>query len=409
MQQPGQPSYAPPPQQVQPPAGYQQPGVYVPPPSAVPEEPKRGRGKQRPPKQKKSRKGKAATTPPQPPPGDRGFTVEGGSVVPTGAATKRRKGNPLAGGRWVQFAVKALIVVVLAVIALNGVYRLAGKALYDPPTAAPGSNFPTQQASAYAARFAWAYLSWDQAKPQDRATALQPFFPANNNLQLGWDGKGVQQVLGQPIPAGVNAADDQHAVVQLAVFLSPGGWTCMQVGVYSPNKGQTMAITSYTAYVACPPTAAVTVPDMSNEDSAVETQLSPVLDSFFRAYGASSPDLQLTLATGSTINGLGGSVKLSSVDRVIVPALAAGGDPNRRVATVNVSWVTASGGVLAQSYQVTMVKADKWTVLSLAGGAASADIAPQQGGAVQPSPSGSGAPGAGPSTSPSGTPSATPS
>jgi hypothetical protein len=383
--------------------------VYVPPPSAAPEEPKRGRGKKRPPKEKKARKGKTPTAPPQPPPDDRGFTVQGGNVVPTGTTTKRRKGNPLAGGRWMQFAVKALIVVVLAVIALNGVYRLAGKALYDPPTAPPGSNFPTQQASAYAARFAWAYLSWDQAKPQERASALQPFFPGNNNLQLGWDGKGVQQVLGQPIPAGVNATDDQHAVVQLAVFLSPGGWMCMQVGVYSPNRGQALAITSYTAYVACPPTAAVTVPEVTDEDNAVETQMSPVLDSFFRAYGASSADLQLTLATGSTITGLGGSVKLNSVDRVIVPVLAAGGDANRRVATVNVSWSTASGGILTQSYQVTMVKTDKWTVLSLAGGAPSADIAPQQGGAVQPSPSGSGTPGPGASTSPQGTPSATPS
>ncbi len=385
----------------------------MPPPSGAPDEPKRSRGKQRPPKEKKARKSKRPVPPQQPPGGDRGFTVQGGNVIATGPTTKRRKGNPLAGGRWMQFAVKTLIVVVLAVIALNGVYRLAGKALYDPPTSPPGSNYPTQQASAYAARFAWAYLSWDQAKPQDRATALQPFFPGNSNLQLGWDGKGVQQVLGQPIPAGVKATDDQHAVVQLAVFLSPGGWTCMQVGVFSPNGGQSLAITGYTAYVACPPTAAVTVPEVTDEDTVVEAQLSPVLDSFFRAYGASSPDLQLTLATGSTITGLGGSVKLSSVDRVVVPALVAGGDPNRRVATVNVSWTTASGGILAQSYQVSMVKADKWTVLSLSGGAASADIAPQQGGAAQPGPaggpSGGQSPANGPSTTPSSTPSATPS
>lgn len=371
-----------------------QPGVYVPPPSAgQPAEPatggkrpKAGR-KQRAPKQKK---GKQVAAAPVLAPNDPGFKVEGGNVVPTGeAGAKVRKRGPMAGGRWMQFAVKTLIVVVLAVIALNGVYRLAGKALYDPPTAPLGSNFPAQAASAYATRFAQAYFSWDENNPQSRSTSLQPFFPGATNLQLGWDGKGVQQVMGLPIPSGVTPSDDQHAVVQLTSFLSPGGWTCMQVGVYSPNGGQSLAITSYTAYVACPPAAAVLVPNVSDEDGAIEAQLSPVLNSFFRAYGASSSDLPLTLATGSTITGLAGSVKLVSVDRVIVPSLANGADPARRVATVNVSWQTPSGGVLAQSYQVTLVKVDRWGVLSLAGGAPSSDIAPQQGGAVGPNPAAS--------------------
>ncbi|GAA1668819.1 hypothetical protein GCM10009765_17850 [Fodinicola feengrottensis] len=381
--------------------------MYVPPPaSGQPEvpagKPKGRKAKQakqpkqpRQPRQKKGRQ--SAAQPPPVDPNDPGFQVQGGTVVPTGAARKRRS-SPLAGGRWMQFAVKTLIVVVLAVIALNGVYRLAGKALYDPPTAPAGSNFPTQAASAYATRFAQAYFSWDENNPQNRSTALQPFFPSTTNLQLGWDGKGVQQVIGSPIPAGVSASDDQHAVVQLTAYLSPGGWTCMQVGVFSPNRGQTLAITSYTAYVACPAAAPVTVPNVTDEDGTLEAQLSPVLNSFFRAYGASSSDLPLTLSTGSTVTGLAGSVKLVSVDRVIVPTATKGADPNQRVATVNVSWQTPSGGVLAQSYQVTLIKVDRWGVLSLAGGAPSSDIAPQQGG-VAPNPSGNQVPATGQSPS----------
>src|SRR5439155_176253 len=189
-----------------------------------------------------------------------GFTIENGTMEPVGTGRQKvRARSSLSGGRWRRLLLQAGISVALLVLIVNGLFRLAGKALYDPPKPPVGGNYPAAGAPGYAVRFAAAYLTWDENKPGGRAKELELFLPSITDSQVGWDGKGAQAVRGQPVAAGVTARDDNHAVVHIAADLDPGGWTCMDVAVYAAPGGSAFAITSYAAFVACPPVTAAGV------------------------------------------------------------------------------------------------------------------------------------------------------
>src|SRR5258705_3693799 len=118
----------------------------------------------------------------------------------------------MAGGRWRRLVLMTAMLLALSVLVVNGLYRLAGKALYDQPQPPAGSGFPVAAASGYAARFGQAYLTWDETAPQNRVEALRVFFPDARTSELGWDGVGRQSLLGAPVVAGVSASDDTHGV-----------------------------------------------------------------------------------------------------------------------------------------------------------------------------------------------------
>ncbi|GIJ51900.1 hypothetical protein Val02_87860 [Virgisporangium aliadipatigenens] len=318
----------------------------------------------------------------------RDFVIENGTVEPAGQGRKKRKRSRLAGGRWKRLALLTAMVIALLVLIVNGVYRLTGKALYDPPKPAAGANYPATAAGGYAARFASAYLNWDEKNTTARANELKMFFPDATDAQLGWDSKGVQRVNGQPVVAGVTAKDDSHGIVHIAAFLTPGGWTCMDVSVYSADKGKAFAITAYAAFVACPPVAGVEVPlDTREADGALASVLTPTLDTFFRAYGSSSSELAQVITEDSGIYGLHGTVSFVDMPQLFVPVVEEREDGTVREAEVRVRWRLPSGGTLLQGYRLTMRQiGGRWFVQRIEGGVDTADVAPAKGGAPQPSP-----------------------
>ncbi|GAA0903946.1 hypothetical protein GCM10009558_003130 [Virgisporangium aurantiacum] len=318
-----------------------------------------------------------------------GFVVENGTVEPVGAGLRKvRRRSRFAGGRWRRDVLLLTMMLALLVIVVNGVYRLAGKALYDPPRPGPGDAFPTAQASGYAARFAHAYLTWDQSNPQSRLEQLKLFFPRGADTQLGWDGRGTQRVVGQPLPAGVTTRDDHRAVVHVAALLEPGGWTCMDVAVYAAAGGGALAITSYAAFVSCPAVAAAGVPNDSRQgDDAAAAGMLPRITSFLRAYGVSSTDLTQVVTPDSGITGLRGAAVFVDIIRLFVPDLSEGGGSFERTAEVVMRWRTPSGGAVTQMYRLSMRSVGgRWFVHSIDGGVESPDVAPAVGG-VAPAPS----------------------
>ncbi len=332
------------------------------------------------------------------------FTIRGGSVEAAGAKrTRSKRGSSMAGGRWRRMVLTAAMTVALTILIVNGLYRLAGKALYDPPVPPPGSGFPVAAASGYAARFAQAYLTWDQASPRSRANALQVFFPDATTTNFGWDGGGKQTLLGPPVVAGVTTQDDTHGVVHLAANLDPGGWACMDVAMYAAAGGTAFAITSYVAFVSCPPAAAGSVPLISVEsDTAFAQEIRPLVETFFKQYAASSPEIAQSITQDSGIWGLGGMVTFADLSQIVTPVLA---NPSADVRSlrVQVRWRLPSGGTLLQAYRLSLQQiGGRWFVDSIEGGVEDAEVAPRVGGAPTPSP--------GPSTSsPSSPPPSSPS
>lgn len=259
----------------------------------------------------------------------------------------------------------------MGVLVLNGLYRLADKALYTPPAAPPGDAYPSDAAAGYAVRFASAYLSWDESKPSARAQALDAFFPGNGDSgMLGWDGKGIQRVLGQPVSAGVRASDAHHGLVNVAADLDPGGWTCMQVAVYAGGGGTSFAISSYTAFVSCPRAATPSMPaETRDSDDPLTNRLRPTVTSFLKSYAASDAGLAQLTTPESAIVGLGGEVQFGQLVKLFVPAVKHGADATRRDVTVQVQWLTTSGGRLTQEYRLAIEEiGDRWFVSRVDGG-----------------------------------------
>jgi len=337
------------------------------------------------------------------------FAISRGEVVPAGAAQatgRKPRRSAGAGGRWKRSALLTLITLALTVLVVNGVYRLAGKALYDPPRPPAGSGYPAAAASGYAARFVQSYLTWDEANVQQRAEALSVFFPTAVNPQLGWDGKGVQKVLGQPLAAGVRARDDQNAVISIAAYLDPGGWSCLDVGVYAAPGGGAFAITSYTSYVACPPVAVpkVSAGERPDPDAELRQELMPMLESFFKAYSASSRDLDQVVTPDSGIVGLRGAVSFGEFGQVYVPVAARGANAEERDVDVQVRWRTPSGGMLLQEYRLRVTQTGRrWFVARIEGGVMSSEVVPDKGG-MPAAPSASPSPSVSPSNRPSAPP-----
>jgi hypothetical protein len=212
-------------------------------------------------------------------------------------------------------------------------------------------------------------------------------FPDARSSEFGWDGTGRQSVLGAPVVAGVSARDDNHAVVHLAAYLNPGGWTCMDVAMYAAPGAAAFAITSYVAFMECPPAAAASVPPVDiEEDRPFEEQLRPAMETFLKGYAASTSDITQSTTEDSGITGLGGIVSFVELVSLVTAVVD---DPSTvtRVADVRVRWRLPSGGTLMQAYRLTLRQiGGRWFVQRIEGGVEDADVAPNHGGAPTPSP-----------------------
>ncbi|MFF7022548.1 conjugal transfer protein [Streptomyces klenkii] len=88
----------------------------------------------------------------------------------------------------------------------------------DPVQVNNGPTYPVQEAQAVAARFARAYLAWDENDPKPRAEALARDMAKGLDTAAGWNTRGRQEVLvAQPGP--VAEEKDKRARVRVDVLV----------------------------------------------------------------------------------------------------------------------------------------------------------------------------------------------
>ncbi|GAA0469156.1 conjugal transfer protein [Streptomyces stramineus] len=88
----------------------------------------------------------------------------------------------------------------------------------DPVQVNSGPAYPVQEAQVVAARFARAYLTWDEDNPQARAEALTRDMAKGMDAAVGWNTRGHQEVLvAQPGP--VTEEKDKRARVRVDVLV----------------------------------------------------------------------------------------------------------------------------------------------------------------------------------------------
>ncbi len=243
-----------------------------------------------------------------------------------------------AGGRWMVWALRAVIWAVLLVIGFRGVEAIAtgvkqparGNGNGTASAASAGSGFPTGLAEAFVLQFGSVYLNFSPATAAQRASDLTPFIPVGSDPQFGWNGAGSQLLQSEQV-ASISVQSMHRAVVTLLARVNVG-LIELAVPVYSAQGG--LVVSAEPALLPVPERA--TPPSVSSpaSDSAAVAALTGQLPGFFRAYASGDQEtLGRFLAPGASVTGLGGAVTFGSISGMEVPP----GGATRRIA-VSVMW-----------------------------------------------------------------------
>lgn len=277
--------------------------------------------------------------------------------------------------RWYWRVARVLVIVVLLVVLLAGL-----RAIFFPPAAAQqaaevpkASLFPTALAEGVSERFATSYLTWDEAQPQTRTAAMrQDMAGLSADDRLGWDGTGTQTASGARV-VSVDATDDTRAIVTVTLSVSqktPDGTTAAEataLAVPVAIVGERAVVTAAPVTVAVPkPGKAETVKD-PQEDSALARSTQEYGESFFTAYGRDA-DVSSVSAPDAAFDGLGGIYTLDTVKTWTVFE----GSNNNRQGRAVVQWITGSGAVIEQTYDLTLTRVSagdtsRWQVAAVTG------------------------------------------
>ncbi|MEU8550966.1 conjugal transfer protein [Streptomyces roseoverticillatus] len=271
---------------------------------------------------------------------------------------------------------------VIGLAAVTGIRTWISPADHGTPAPAPaktGPSYPTDQAQAVAARWARAYLTWDEARAADRARLLAADMPSGTDTAIGWDGHGQQEVLAVQ-PGAVTVTDKEQARVRIEALLcgakadekkgikeTSDHWVGLDVPVVA-TRGR-IVVTGQPGIVGIPATAPG-LPDLpapeADQDLTAATQ--GVVEKFFRAYAAG--ETETVTAPGKTIPPLPAGVALKSVSSWSADQ----GSGDHRTGTARIAWETA-GGVVEQTYRVELTRvssadAQRWQVSGVHGGMA---------------------------------------
>jgi hypothetical protein len=227
-------------------------------------------------------------------------------------------------------------------------------------TAMPASVNGTGE-EAFAARFATAYLTYDQANPQQYRAGLQPYLAQNLDPGILWNGQGAQRVA-EALPASLISLGNGVDRVTVAVQLGGGSWLYLGVPVH--EDGNSFVVVASPALLPAPGQASWSPSPLYNEDPQLSNQLQGDLSAFFAAYAASDwSQLGYYTTPGSRIGGLGRAVALVGLDQLVVDQ---GGE--QRMATAEVTWQPENepGTSLQETYELTLVQqGGKWLVSRL--------------------------------------------
>jgi hypothetical protein len=306
-------------------------------------------------------------------PGDEALLADSAPAQSTRPASRPRRG---AGGRWLIWAARAVVWIVLLLIGYRGVTAIVtGRSAPAPATgssAPPAGAFPTTLAEAYALQFGNVYLNFSPSTATRRASLLTTFMPTDTDAQLGWNGAGTQTLSSEEV-ASVQVHGAHTAVVTLLALINRDQLIELGVPVYA--DGGRIVVTGEPALLP-PPARAVPPQNVTgNTDPTAVAELQAQLPAFFRAYASGGQaTLNRFLTSGSPVTGLGSAFTLGSVESVTAPF----GGATRDI-TVVVVWQANSGATgtippataaapasLEMTYRMTVVRqGTNWYVQSI--------------------------------------------
>ncbi|WP_170994737.1 conjugal transfer protein [Streptomyces sp. BPSDS2] len=264
----------------------------------------------------------------------------------------------------------------LVLAAITGVrsWIVPAKAPAPPPAQVqPAPAYPEAEAQAVAARFARTYLSWDEAKGDERAELLASLLPAGADAAMGWDGRGRQEVAAVQ-PGKVTPGKSRQALVRVDVLTraveapaakQPARWVGLDVPVVE-TSGRVI-VTGRPGLVGIPGTGPK-APDLpiAQADPDLSTRTEATIGRFFTSYATG--DVEAVTAPGATVPGLPDGIAYKGLSSWTVDA----GSGEDRTGTAVVTWALG-GATVEQVYrveltQVSSADAQRWQVADVRGG-----------------------------------------
>ncbi|MGW5851971.1 conjugal transfer protein [Streptomyces sp. NPDC055254] len=277
---------------------------------------------------------------------------------------------------------RGLVWFVFILAAVTGVRSWIIPPKAPAPAPAPvqtAAAYPDAEAQAVAARFARAYLSWDESKAAERAALLASVLPAGAETAMGWDGRGRQEVLTVQ-PGAVKPGADQQARVRVDVLIrageapagatpAPAAASARWVGLDVPviEAGGRVVVTGRPGLVGIPATGPKTpaLPAVQ-ADPELSMQTETTVGKFFQSFAGG--DVESVTAPGAKVPGLPAGITFKGLTSWSVDA----GSGRDRSGTAVVAW-TLGGAAVEQVYrvkltQVSSADAQRWQVADVHGG-----------------------------------------
>lgn len=249
-----------------------------------------------------------------------------------------------------------------------------------PPAVKQGPTYPVQDAQLVAARFAYSYLTWDEADPDQRAKALARDMPKGTDTTAGWNLKGQQTVL-LAQPGAVTELGDKRARVHVTVLVNVPGepakdkkkdpapaqrkWMGLEVPVL--NTAGRIVVTGQPGIVGVP-ASGPTITGQSAVDGDVElsAQTQSTVEMFFTEYAKGEADS--VTAPGASVPPLPDGMTLQGIQSWNVDQ----GKGSDRTGTAVVRWQIGAAE-LEQTYRVELTRvasaaAERWQVAEVHGG-----------------------------------------
>jgi hypothetical protein len=293
----------------------------------------------------------------------------GGGVIGRREGSARAPGVRTPGGL-VKRVGRVLLWAVVAVLLLRGVASVM--APRQPAVVVSSSRpavvaWPDDEARAFAADFARAYLSYAPQAPEASARAVQAFVAPElaNGVAPVYGEKAPAQVVASVTVARTAVLDAGHALVTVAATVSGGsvGTRYLTVPVARDGAGG-LVVSDLPSFAAAPARAslepAATEPVPVTEQAAIE----PVVLRFLRAYLAGDASgLEYLVPAGVRIGVPRQREQLVDVGELALAAPASGRE--RLVLAAVRARDEATGGVFSLRYWLRLVRRDRWYVAAV--------------------------------------------
>jgi hypothetical protein len=259
---------------------------------------------------------------------------------------------------------------VLALLLVRGASDvLAGDkpAASAPTSRAAAASWPDDEARAFAADFARAYLSYSPRHANRYARAVLPFVSADvaGSIVPRFAQRDSRQIVQSAVVARTARMGDGRALVTVAATVAGRGVSTRYLTVpVARDASGGLTVYDLPSFSAPPARGRVQPTELEPLSSAEGAEVQDVLARFFRAFLAGrSADLAYFVPAGVRIEALGQRYELAGLDSVEQIGSSAG-SARSVVATVRARDVE-SRAVYALRYRVGLVRRDRWYVAAV--------------------------------------------